>query len=935
MMSGLENSDSGRTEQTNSAPNSQPQSEVKIGVKSADGRHPEGGTGIPTGPASDEPKTPGAEPARAPGFSYSGSVQKPRSAAWGEAPSSDAEPGGKAASEGSPLLDPIKRSRSKKASVKVALEEFTEPYEPDIDVELLPINPEDIAAWQTTLKKDHLIVVCSLDVDVLFAAESRLAGSAAFCDLPKGFVALPNRNPLAFGQTVHDISPSAELLSEADANAGILLVVRAYGARETAAFLQSLPSNPADLNHLQQKLKARNRYILVLTEPNLLEMKDERNRLSSARYPADFLYPYLNDQALAEQAKTLYKAEYWTETIRHDWRLDDDFYIVFKDCLFSHAGNPEPQLEKIANLIREGTGLLQQIPQDPAARLKFKEQLNALIHVRTFRKKDWPLAEDYFSQVLLFVAVFFDGLPVATYERLVRKLLRESNTRHKVPIKTLERNRTITTIQSYEEISWSNLWMENRSVALAACAPICVIQKQPQEGPAVVSCRSSEEASKLRTVFATEYPFTYAEVWDRILHSGLLFDYDRQIIQGVATRIAERAAADPDLFGQAFLRDVLFSPEVLGELEGNLEERFEKLRESRRLPLVLSCLTEVFTQLLNNDRRGIEVGVDALKQVIDGRAPRIALTFLHRLSNHPNLPVARRLTLAKKILNQSGKDYWWETCDLIQKWATNPRDAKEIIKEIVESLPKQDPLHRRPGHVVPVAVVLFGLATDWLQGPSPQTQKHTLAELLGNGSGEELINSLIRWLFHPALESIFAFAFDETPLFFAYWLLAQLAKRDLELTQNFRYLQQLEGDLDREYQKVLDTVLGAGLRPISRADVPAAREFQATVLADWTSGLQRADSASGSQLMQHLQNAQAALIGEDVRRQLHALWKAMEQSAADALPPLGVSGELAPLIREIRERFLEARKVWNSLQEQVRPQTSAAALALRPAATNH
>jgi hypothetical protein len=252
----------------------------------------------------------------------------------------------------------------------------------------------------------------------------------------------------------------------------------------------------------------------------------------------------------------------------------------------------------------------------------------------------------------------------------------------------------------------------------------------------------------------------------------------------------------------------------------------------------------------------------------------------------------------------------------------------------VEWLPKQDSLHRRSGHLTPVAGVLIGLATDWLQGPPPQTQKHALAELLEGGNGEELIHSLIRWLFHPALESMFDPALDEPTLFFAYWLLAQPAKRDLELPQNFGYLQQLDGNLDREYQKVLDAVLGAGLRPISRAAVPAAREFQATVLADWTSGLQRADSASGPQFLLHLQNAQATLVGEDVRKQLHALWKAMEQSVAAALPPLGMSGELAPLVREIRERFLEARKVWKSLQEQVRPQTSAA-VAVRPAAMNH
>lgn len=784
------------------------------------------------------------------------------------------------------------------------LEEWTEEYEEPSGYRL-PIEAAVVDLWLETILLERLLVIRGVDTGVFYAAEHAIA--AAFLEREAGAIcrrvnlrrSATNKSGAkakaseksgakrkAFDDWSEEAVCTVDYLFEdrpGPGKASMLITAAAYNTRLAEPLLGSLPDDESGLDLLRSRLIRTHQYLVFLTTPKDLPLSNERSLMPSFKGEVDFIRPRLSaidpDRTLEEKLRTQYEAGYWAKGGDKP-ALDNVFVQEF--LVFLERGLIRWNIEALEERSKTND-------KDAYDRAR-QQKLNRLFD----RKQGWPESDQFFDQVLLFVAAFFSQVPIEDYSRIVSRLMGKNNRRTAVPVRALKRSGRETTIAEFQAVPLTDCWWDTRNSVMETWG----LRVEDVEGR---YCVTAPDAQEIRRVFASKYPFTYMELWRRMLDGGFLFDESSDVAAVFEKLMVDRICKDTDRFGQTFLQ-ILASDQAVGfaaEEELDLAERFERLKEMGRQRFVLERIGALMRAILADDSHGLVA--HSIEQLIELGAAGIALRLLHLIGT--KLIIAKRLKLVKRILYESGEAYWEDACTLLAFWLRSEADWRETLKWISELLPA--PGAEPNGQSIEIAGAVMGVVTNWFAGPAPD--RHKLTDFLSSEPAEGL-STLVKWLFNPALEA----ARNEQPLvaFFGAWLLAAYARAGSEDEKN--RLAGLQILLYRNFRDALAILAVSGGKPIEIQNVVVVREYQATVIADWIAALPESEPEAGGACRKQLMEVLAKEATEDLRRELFVVWRAMDEaSAAKAIPATNQAD--AALLRKVTPTLQQGRKIFRQL----------------------
>jgi len=776
--------------------------------------------------------------------------------------------------------------------------EYEKPSKPP-----LPIDAQTVNKWLETVLVERLLVIRGVDTDVLHAAEhaiveaflERFRLEAPACRRLVRRSAMTNARARQFSSNASDEATcTVDSLSKdwPDLPKGPMLVTAAaYNTALDEPLLASLPEDRAGLDSLCNRLGRNDRYLLILTRPLDFPLKNIlQSEKRSFKGTADFIQPRLsgfeNAQILKERLQVQYDAGLWAKSA-NDPALDDSFLQEF--LVFLENGQLEWNIDELHKLSE-----INDRDAHEKAKEAYERQRQQKLDKSFARKGSWPPADQFFDQVLLFVAAFFDKLPIEDYNRIVSRLVGNNNRRIAVPVRTLKRSGRETIISEFQDVPLSHCWGDTRN-SLVGQWGLKVLDLEGRY------CVTALDAQDIRREFARTYPFTYMELWQRMLDGGFLFDQSNAVARAFQKLIVDRVSKDPDRFGQDFLLDVFWSREALGfepTEVSSFEELFGRFKEEQRFRFVLESVRALLRAILDIDSR--DVVAHSIEQLIVWRVPDIAAQLLRGL---PGMPIAKRLKLVGRILHESEAKYWKDASAVLKSWLAPGADSVETIKWITESMtpPGSEP----SGQSIEVADAVMDVMKSWFEGPGPD--RHKLLEFLGTQPGEGLA-MLTKWLFHPALER--ARNTEAEVAFFGLWLLA--AHLRVGTREEVRKLMNLQTVLYMRFTDALSRLELSAAKPIGICHPPVVLEYQATVIAEWLAGLPDGEPQAGGACRKLLMEVLAKETPEDVRRQLFVAWRAMDEASAGKLIDTGDPKDAA-LWRKVAPTLQQGRKIFRQL----------------------
>jgi hypothetical protein len=813
----------------------------------------------------------------------------------------------------------------------------------------LSIEAKEIAAWTDALLTHRIVVLRGLDTTVLFAAEQAVAGASPFneegfarrsvCRTPEAQQAPASAAPSPSHKPSADRDKTAKKPSarQGDGNSGnkdrqeersasggifpsltelcdprlgtgpMLVTAAAYGHSGAWRLIESLPFNMRDFDQFTRDLKELNRCILILATPSQIELTPERRELALFKHVADFLYPRLTAEArnrpeLPARLQEHYLQGLWTQEVR-EAALDEEFYEQFSSDL---------KTGKIIKLVEAGEEVKQPEGSKVDPKTLFAEKAAV---IRQFpRPAGWPTENQTLEQTILFVAGYLAGLTAADFDRVVRLLLGADTKPTAVAVRGRSAGNPATTIHEFRDVALSEIWLAQRNELLAKSGLRALIRK----GKPTVS-GDGGDAFLIRQAFRAKYPFTYAELWRRALAGGLLFDASNETAEKWIEALVDCIVDDEDTkgFGKTFLLDLLLCDSALGPFEGDFGERFDELAATGQHIVVIARIGELLSAALLRGRP--EPVLRALDQLMRLRAWSVALRLIDRLSTNTAFPLADRLKLVRRILNQGGKEYWDDACALLERWCGDPREGWPALVAIKDWLPTG--AGSQSGPMVAAAGVLIDLAGRWFT--APETTPHPLVDLVATAERDgansaEVLGTLVKWLFQPCFE--LACHQRELLGFFGYWLLAGRAET-ATVADRARL-----ADVQQAALRILKAELAQippapGGTPLTE-EMAAVRECQAVILADWADALIRAEN--GEALYELLLGALSEYAPGDVGRQVRAVLQSLYRTGSWIRRAVADHAWEAPIFRETEGMLDRGRQVMHDLRERWKPSANRA-----------
>jgi len=754
----------------------------------------------------------------------------------------------------------------------------------------LKFSDEEIQPSIDALKENRIAVVRSLDHRVLFALEHTLAAAitASFPGISLRSIDSRYTMRQLQGKNVDDPFPTIWELRDKRIGAGPLVIFAAAYSVQASSLLDTLPDNFAALNDLRQSLEKLDRYICVLSSPSQVKATGERKNLPIFKPAISFVRPLLEEAGhgalavfLSEQYKAglwsleQYKAGSWSREPGDD-AVDEEFYDRVRRDIDNGI---------IDKLIEAGQKVRAKPGKDMVA--SFLEAATEIRKVQ--RPGDWPPEDRFLEQAVLFVAGFFNGVTSADFERILKQLVADDLGRHCVPARSLQRAGNATEVHIFRDVRLSETWSLKRHALLRECG----LRVATPQGEPTIHCQGVGGADLVKRALPDRYPFAYAELWNRALTLGLLFDPSVQVSQMWRDALLKRIESDPAGFGRTFLYEVLLSDAALKPFAGDFGDRFDALAETGRLSHVLARIKELLSGAIRSQQANVE---NALEQLIALRAPAAVLSLIRRLSNDSGFALDSRMKLVRRILRQGGKEHWENCCGLLAQWCLDNREGWVTIRKLVQSLPARRTTPTGPA--VAEAGILIDLVGTWFA--AARSGHHPFLELIEaaerNGTlPAEVFDSLLDWLFHPALEKACE---ERGPVGFStYWLLARPLRESsteerAQLAEMQRWaLRALSADLARQ--------MASSASPAQLRQSRAARECQAIVLADWAAALKT--STNGAVLRDLLIGAFAKHASKDTRRELHTMLHAIDEASVALRNQLTDRVREAPVLKDAIE----------------------------------
>ena len=715
----------------------------------------------------------------------------------------------------------------------------TQPYSAPVE-KPFEIQPREVKAWVEALLAKRVIVVQGWDTQVLFAAEHAIAGNVPFnkdfvrCCIYRSPSSVLNKRSKNGRQNVpeaNDAFPDFHTLLDPRFGAQPrLFIVRAYPSLAARILTDSLPWNVSEFNDVTQQLVQGDRYVLILTTPSLIDMTHDRSELELFRHVADFIYPRLtkvdpNRPELPDRLRMQYKLGYWTQEVQKNSTLDEAFYRQVVDDIRSN---------KIIELIDKCQSI---IPPEDAPPIDGKDPRHVFAmeaaRIREFNRQcGWPPPDRILEQTALFVVGHMEGLPAEDFDRIVRLLVQSNTRRVALPVRMLKKQAAKTTVRVFENMELAEIWSRRRHRLMKELG----LRTQVVNGRPAIHGDAPGDDYLIRQAFGNKYPFTYTDLWRRCMSLGILFDVSEDVAQKWTMALMKRIDLEPEGFGQSFLVELLLSEAALGQFEGDLGERLEALSETDQLLWVMRRVGSLLSQLLVGGK--LDAVVQGLDQLISLRAPDAVLRLVRRLSN-ATFPLANRLKLVQRILNQGGKEHWENACRLLERWCTDPIEGWEAIQSVAQWLP--EPGAPENAQHVAIAGVLIPVATRWFNSSTPSS--HLLGVLLetagrAQANPAQALGTLVRWVLHSCFES----ACDPEQLrgLFFYWLVASYWPNGQNKTEEdkARFFELQLGAIHLMQRETAHGLATFGPASQEGWEIRAAvRECQAVILADWASAI--------------------------------------------------------------------------------------------------